>query len=58
MKLINKVLKLIYETWMLFINMDAIFINSENYETSDPQRLVVDIADKIKIKKEVTNILY
>ena len=58
MKLINKVLKLIYETWMLFINMDAIFINSENYETSDSQRLVVNIADKIKTKKEVTNILY
>ena len=38
--------------------MDAIFINDENYETSDPHRLVLNIADKIKIKKEVMNLLY
>lgn len=38
--------------------MDAIFINSESYETSDPHRLVLNITDKIKIKKEVMNIFY
>ena len=31
--------------------MDAIFTNSENSETSDPNRLLLSVADKINLKK-------
>ena len=31
--------------------MDAIFMNSENSETSDPNRLLLSVADKINLKK-------
>ena len=31
--------------------MDTIFINSENSKTSDPQKLLLNLADKINIKR-------
>ena len=31
--------------------MDAIFMNSENRETSDPNRLLLSVADKINLKR-------
>ena len=31
--------------------MDAIFMNSENSETSDPNRLLLSVADKINLKR-------
>ena len=31
--------------------MDAIFINSENSETSDPYRLLSNLSDKINLKR-------
>ena len=32
--------------------MDAIFINSKISETSDPQRLLLNLTDKINLKKK------
>ena len=37
--------------------MDTIFMNSENNKTSDPHRLLLNLADKIKVR-EVANILF
>ena len=31
--------------------MDAVFMNSENSKTFEPYRLLVDLADKINIKR-------
>ena len=31
--------------------MDTIFINSENSRTSDPYRLLINLADKINLKR-------
>ena len=31
--------------------MDTIFMNSENSETSDPHRLLLDLTDKINLKR-------
>ena len=31
--------------------MDTIFINSENSRTSDPDRLLINLADKINLKR-------
>ena len=31
--------------------MDTIFINSENSKTSDPHRLLVNLSDKINLKR-------
>ena len=31
--------------------MDAIFMNSDNSETSDLQRLLLNLSDKIKLKR-------
>ena len=31
--------------------MDTLFMNSENSKTSDPYRLLLNLADKINIKK-------
>ena len=31
--------------------MDTIFINSENSRTSDPDRLLINLADKISLKR-------
>ena len=31
--------------------MDAIFMNSENSETSDPNRLLLSVTDKINLKR-------
>ena len=35
----------------LEIKMDIIFINSENSKPSDPYRLLLDILDKINLKR-------
>ena len=31
--------------------MDTVFMNSENSETSDPHRLLINLSDKIDLKK-------
>ena len=31
--------------------MDTIFMNSENCKTSDPQRLLLNLLDKINLKR-------
>ena len=31
--------------------MDAIFMNSKNSETSDPHRLLLNLTDKINLKR-------
>ena len=31
--------------------MDGLFMNSENVKTSDPRRLLLNLADKIEIKR-------
>ena len=31
--------------------MDTIFINSKNSETSDPHRLLLNLADRMNLKK-------
>ena len=31
--------------------MDRIFMNYENNETSDPHRLLINVKDKIKLKR-------
>ena len=33
--------------------MDAIFMNSENSKTSDPHRLLLNLSDKINLKRSV-----
>ena len=37
--------------------MDTIFMNSENSKTSDPHRLLLNLSDKVNLKK-VINILF
>ena len=32
--------------------MDTLFMNSRNSEISDPHRLLLNLSDKIKVKKE------
>ena len=32
--------------------MDTIFINSENSKTSDPHRLLLNLSDKINLKRK------
>ena len=31
--------------------MDTIFMNTKNIETSDPQRLLLNVSDKINLKR-------
>ena len=31
--------------------MDTIFMNSQNIKTSDPQRLLLNLSDKINLKR-------
>ena len=38
--------------------MDAIFMNSENSKTSDPHRLLLNLTDKINLKKVTNMLLY
>ena len=37
--------------------METIFMNSENSKTSDTHRLLLNLTDKINLKKEVINML-
>ena len=36
--------------------MDTTFVNSGNSKTSDPHRLLLNILDKIKVKRSGTNV--
>ena len=36
--------------------MDTIFINSENSKTSDPQKLLLNLLDKINIKRNYKSV--
>ena len=38
--------------------MDTMFMNSENSKTSDPHRLLLNLSDKINLKKVTKLILY
>ena len=35
----------------LYNKMDAIFVNSENIKISDPHRLLLNLSDKINLKR-------
>ena len=37
--------------------MDIIIMNSENSKTSDPHRLLLNLWDKVNLKKEMINML-
>ena len=37
--------------------MDTIFMNSENSKTSDPHRLLLNLLDKINLKRSDTYVL-
>ena len=36
--------------------MDTIFINSENSKTSDPHRLLINLSDKLNLKRSDKNV--
>ena len=36
--------------------MDTIFMNSENSKTSDPPRLLLNLSDKINLKRSDKNV--
>ena len=38
--------------------MDTIFMNSQNSKTSDPPRLLLNLSDKINLKKVINMLLY
>ena len=38
--------------------MDIIFINFKNSETSDPHRLLLNLTDKVNLKKSDKMLLY
>ena len=38
--------------------MDTIFMNSERSKTSDPHRLLLNLSDKIYLKKVIKMLLY
>ena len=38
--------------------MDTIFMNSKNSETSEPYGLLLNLADKINLKRSVNMLLY
>ena len=38
--------------------MDTIFTNSKNSKTSDSHRLLLNLTDKINLKKAINNLLY
>ena len=38
--------------------MDTIFMNSEKSKTSDPHRLLLNLSDKIYLKKVIKMLLY
>ena len=38
--------------------MDTIFINFKNSETSDPHRLLLNLTDKVNLKKSDKMLLY
>ena len=45
---LNKVIK----------QMDTIFMNSENSKTSDPHSLLLNLSDKVNLKKVINMLLY
>ena len=38
--------------------MDIILINSENSKISDPDRLLLNLSDKMNLKEEINMLLY
>ena len=38
--------------------MDIIFMNSENFKTSDPHGLLLNLLDKINLKKVINMLIY
>ena len=38
--------------------MDTVFMNSENSKTFDPRRLLLNLSDKINLKKVINMLLY
>ena len=38
--------------------MDTVFMNSENNKTFDPRRLLLNLSDKINLKKVINMLLY
>ena len=38
--------------------MDTIFLNSKNSETSDRHRLLLNLSDKINLKRSINMLLY
>ena len=38
--------------------MDTIFMNSENSKTSDPHRLLLNLTEKINLKRRINMLLY
>ena len=38
--------------------MDTVFMNSKNSKTSDPHRLLLNLTDKINLKKVINTLLY
>ena len=47
----KKVYSNIINSIKLYNGMDAIFMDSENSETSDPHRLLLNLLDKINLKR-------
>ena len=37
--------------------MDTVFINAENSETSDPHRLLLNLSDKINLKRSIKYVI-
>ena len=38
--------------------MNTMFMNSENIKTSDPQRLLLNLTDKIDLRRKINILLY
>ena len=49
--LLKKVYNNIMNSIKLWNRVDTVFINSENSETSDPNRLLINLSDKINLKR-------
>ena len=47
----KKVYNNIMNSIKLYNRMNTIFINSENSKTSDPHRILINLADKINLKR-------
>ena len=57
-EIIKKVYNNIMNSTKLQNRMDTIFINSENSKISDPHRLLLNLSDKIDLKRSDKNVFY